>query len=82
MYVYLLDYSEKELKFPTTDATLLLSVIGIINTIGEVVIGWTGDQTWTNLNALYASCMVACGISTALVPFLSSYTPLAIVAGT
>jgi MFS family permease len=58
-----------------------LSVIGIINTVGEVLIGWIGDQQWTNLNALYAICMLACGISTALVPFLTIYRSLAIVAG-
>ena len=81
MYVYLLDYAEKELKFSSTDATYLLSVIGIINTVGEVLIGWIGDQQWTNLNALYAICMLACGISTALVPFLTIYRSLAIVAG-
>ena len=40
MYVYLLDYTEKELKFASTDATFLLSVIGIINTAGEVIIGF------------------------------------------
>ena len=81
MYVYLLDYAEKELKFSSTDATFLLSVIGIINTVGEVLIGWIGDQQWTDLNALYAICMLACGISTALVPFLTIYRSLAIVAG-
>ena len=81
MYVYLLDYTEKELKFPSTDATFLLSVIGILNTVGEVMIGWIGDQQWTNLNALYALCMLACGIATACVPFLSFYRSLAIVAG-
>ena len=81
MYVYLLDYTEKELSFSSTDSTFLLSVIGIINTIGEVLIGWIGDQEWTNLNALYATCMLACGIATALVPFLTLYKALAIVAG-
>ena len=34
-----------------------------------------------NLNALYAFCMLICGISTAVVPFLSDYTGLAIMAG-
>ena len=81
MYVYLLDYAEKELSFSSTDSTFLLSVIGIINTVGEVLIGWIGDQKWTNLNALYATCMLACGIATACVPFLTIYKALATVAG-
>ena len=81
MYLYLLDYTEKELKFPSTDATFLLSVIGIANTVGEVIIGWVGDQSWTNLNGLYCICMLACGVATASVPFLTAYQALAVVAG-
>ena len=40
-----------------------------------------GDKSWMNLNALYAFCMLICGISTAVVPFLSDYTGLAVMAG-
>ncbi len=36
MYVYLVDYAEMDLKLSATDATLLLSVIGLFNTAGEV----------------------------------------------
>ena len=34
-----------------------------------------------NLNALYAFCMLICGMSTALVPFLTDLTSLGILAG-
>lgn len=44
MYVYLVDYSEKDLGFSSQDATFLISIIGILNTFGEVIIGWLGDQ--------------------------------------
>ena len=79
MYVYLMDYAEKDLMF--TDATYLISIIGILNTIGEVLIGWMGDQPWMNLNLLYALCMLGCGISTAVVPFLNVYGHLGAMAG-
>ena len=39
MYVYLYDYAESGLKFKSSNATLLLSMIGILNTIGEVLVG-------------------------------------------
>ena len=39
MYVYLYDYAESDLKFKSSNATLLLSMIGILNTIGEVLVG-------------------------------------------
>ena len=81
MYVYLYNYAEIDLKFKATDATLLLSVIGILNTFGEVIIGWLGDRSWMNLNILYAFCMIVCGGSTALVPFLTDYYALSSMAG-
>ena len=34
------------------------------------MIGWAGDRSWINLNVLYAACMLLCGASTAVVPFL------------
>ncbi len=37
-----------------------------------MVIGWAGDRSWVNLNVLYASCMLLCGASTAVVPFLGT----------
>ena len=39
MYVYLYDYAESDLKLKSSDATLLLSMIGILNTVGEVLVG-------------------------------------------
>ena len=79
-YVYLVDYAEKDLNFTLSDATFLISFIGILNTVGELIIGWVGDRSWANFNAVYAVCMVCCGLSTAAVPFLSSYGHLAVAA--
>ena len=81
MYVYLYNYAEMDLKFRSSDATFLLSIIGILNTFGEVIIGWLGDQSWMNLNILYAFSMIICGLSTALVPFLTDYYALSAMAG-
>lgn len=81
MYVYLYNYAEIDLKFKSTDATILLSMIGILNTVGEVGVGWLGDQSWMNLNVLYAACMVICGVATALVPFLTDFYGLSTLAG-
>ena len=81
MYVYLYNYAEMDLKFTSSKATFLLSIIGILNTLGEVIIGWLGDQSWMNLNILYAFCMIICGGSTALVPFLTDYYALSGMAG-
>ena len=44
-----------------------------MNTIGEVIIGWIGDQTWVSSHILYAICMILCAVSTALMPLVESY---------
>ena len=46
---------------------------GILNTIGEVGVGWLSDQPWVSSIALYSTCMVICGLVTAIIPFISSY---------
>ena len=81
MYVYLYNYSERDLKYDPEKSAGFLSIIGILNTLGEVVIGYLGDQSWMNMNVLYAFCMVVCGGSTAFVPFLSNYYALGTMAG-
>ena len=47
--------------------------VGILNTLGEVLVGWVGDQVWVSTPVLYAICMFCCGLSTALIPLVSSY---------
>lgn len=81
MYVYLVVLAEEKLKFDPGSATFLISVIGILNTFGELIIGWAGDRSWMNLKLLYAICMIFSGISTAVVPFLREYFHLASMAG-
>ena len=46
---------------------------GILNTVGEVVVGWLSDQAWVSSTALYSACMLVCGLVTALIPLASSY---------
>ena len=52
---------------------ILLIVAGILNTIGEVMVGWVGDQSWVSTPLLYAACMACCAVSTALMPLIDSY---------
>ena len=81
MYVYLYNYAETDLRINPSDATKFLSIIGILNTLGELIIGWLGDRPDVNLNFLYSICMIVCGGATAMVPFLSNYYALCVMAG-
>eukprot|EP00092_Neocalanus_flemingeri_P033202 GFUD01036108.1.p1 GENE.GFUD01036108.1~~GFUD01036108.1.p1 ORF type:complete len:866 (+),score=215.26 GFUD01036108.1:359-2956(+) len=73
-YVYTIEYAENILKVPNSDSAQILSMIGVLNTIGEVLVGWLSDQAWVSSLTLYAICMCVCGIVTALIPFVHSYS--------
>ncbi|XP_049869470.1 monocarboxylate transporter 14-like [Pectinophora gossypiella] len=51
------------------DGALVLSLIGITNTIGMVGLGWIGDFPSVSIGNLYAVCLVLCGASVASIPF-------------
>lgn len=58
---------------PETDASMLISLIGIINMFGEIALGWAGDREELNPNLVYAVCMGLCGVSVLLIPLFTSY---------
>lgn len=72
-YVYLAD-NAVGLGFTESDASILISMIGIVNMVGEIILGWFGDRKSLSAGMIYAVCMVFCGIVCALVPLLTSYT--------
>lgn len=71
-YIYLPDRAH-EYGINKTDATNLISVIGIANTIGRVVFGWMADKPWVNRLMLYNTSLFICGLATALSPLNNSY---------
>lgn len=71
-YVYLAD-NAIEMGFSETDASILISLIGIVNMFGEIILGWCGDRKYITAGLIYAICMLFCGLVTALVPLLKTY---------
>ena len=49
---------------------------GILNTLGELMVGWIGDKDWMSSSLLYAACMLCCALATALMPLVNSYPQL------
>ena len=45
------------------NASFLLSVIGIANTVGRIVLGWISDKPWLNRLYTYNFSLAICGIS-------------------
>ncbi|XP_011139714.2 uncharacterized protein LOC105183359 [Harpegnathos saltator] len=80
-YVYLTD-NAIEVGFSETDASILISVIGITNMGGEIILGWAGDRAWVNASIVYAVCMALCGAVTALIPVVvNDYYTLCAISG-
>ncbi|XP_024873042.1 uncharacterized protein LOC112455382 [Temnothorax curvispinosus] len=79
-YFYLAEHLTRN-GYAESDAANLLSIIGITNTIGMVVLGWAGDQPWMNVSKTYTWCLMACGVATILMSvFTHHYVFLSISA--
>lgn len=64
-------------NYTEEDSAMLISIIGIFNTIGMVGLGFLGDRPWLNVNITYAVCLILCGLSVALMPVvITSYPAL------
>ncbi|CAH3898296.1 unnamed protein product [Pieris brassicae] len=50
------------------EGAVLLSLIGITNTIGMVGLGWIGDLPGVSIGNLYAICLIICGASVLAIP--------------
>lgn len=62
------------------EASYLLSVIGIANTIGRVILGYLSDRSCINRLWLYNASLTICGIATALSSFCLNYNLMALYA--
>ncbi|CAH1954282.1 unnamed protein product [Acanthoscelides obtectus] len=79
-YVYLTDYAITN-GVSEKDASILISIIGIVNMVGEVILGWLGDRQWANAGITYAICMGLCGGVIAFIPLVTDYWSLLFLSG-
>ncbi|XP_017752869.1 PREDICTED: monocarboxylate transporter 12 [Eufriesea mexicana] len=71
-YVYVLPQAE-ERGINKKDASYLLAIIGIANTVGRIILGYVSDKPWVNRLLIYNLCLTICGISTTLSTFCTSF---------
>lgn len=60
------------------DASYLLSIIGISNTIGRVTLGYLSDRSCVNRLWIYNVSLIICGLATALSCYAANYTLMAV----
>jgi MCP family monocarboxylic acid transporter-like MFS transporter 14 len=74
-FVYLIDLAKTRDAAPS-QATLLVSIIGITNTFGRVLFGWAADRRWVSALAINNFSLLFCGVLTAAVPLCTNYAML------
>ncbi|GBO14014.1 hypothetical protein AVEN_61537-1, partial [Araneus ventricosus] len=63
-----------------TYASFLISIIGIANTVGRVVLGYLSDRSFINRLWLYNGSLALCGFATAFSSFCLTYEWMAVYA--
>ncbi|XP_055585948.1 monocarboxylate transporter 13 [Uranotaenia lowii] len=63
-YVYLAAQAAV-LDIDTKQASYLLGIIGIANTVGRIILGYLSDKTWVNRLLVYNLSLTICGLATA-----------------
>lgn len=71
-FIYLVDKAV-ETGYSKTHAAMLLSMLGITNTVGRVVAGWVSDRPWADCLLINNVALIVGGLSTMAVPFLDEY---------
>ncbi|KAB0793466.1 hypothetical protein PPYR_13086 [Photinus pyralis] len=79
-YFYLAEHLTRH-GYTEAEASGVISVIGVTNTIGMIALGWAADQPWMHVSKTYAVSLILCGIScAAMMLFTDNYVCLMISA--
>ncbi|KAJ0183186.1 hypothetical protein K1T71_001162 [Dendrolimus kikuchii] len=78
-FVYIVDAAKLN-GVQESQASLLISIIGITNTIGRIICGWVADFPWMDSLLLNNVCLIIATVSVGLTPFCYSYTAYIAVA--
>ncbi|XP_006132461.2 monocarboxylate transporter 5 isoform X4 [Pelodiscus sinensis] len=71
----------KTLGIDSMDASYLISVAGIIETVSQLLSGWIADQNWIKKYHYHKTYLILCGITNLLAPLATSFPLLMVYAG-
>uniref|UniRef100_A0A8C0WDK6 Major facilitator superfamily (MFS) profile domain-containing protein n=1 Tax=Castor canadensis TaxID=51338 RepID=A0A8C0WDK6_CASCN len=63
----------KTLGINVMDASYLVSVAGIIETVSQLISGWVADQNWMKRYQYHKSYLILCGITNLLAPLATTF---------
>ncbi|XP_055371140.1 monocarboxylate transporter 14 [Condylostylus longicornis] len=78
-YVYLAAQAEF-LNLSSEQGSYLISIIGIANTVGRIILGYISDKPWVNRLLVYNICLTICGLATTFSVFCVTFNTLAFYA--
>ena len=78
-YIFMTDRAVEQ-GMPQSKVPFLISILGIVNTIGQIVYGILGDLE-INLSLLYGISIMLCGLTVMIVPLFVDFIPLAALSG-
>lgn len=58
---------------PDSTASIIISVLGIFNTLGRLASGWLADRPWADSLVIHNASAILAGIGTCVVPLLNSF---------
>ena len=61
-FFFILQDKALDLNIDSQDASFLIAVIGIANTVGRIITGYVSDKTWLNRLFLYNTALAISGI--------------------
>uniref|UniRef100_A0A8C0K732 Solute carrier family 16 member 4 n=1 Tax=Canis lupus dingo TaxID=286419 RepID=A0A8C0K732_CANLU len=63
----------RTLGIDTMDASYLISVAGITETVSQIIAGWVADQNWIKKYHYHKSYLILCGITNLLAPLATTF---------
>ncbi|XP_005388976.1 PREDICTED: monocarboxylate transporter 5 isoform X2 [Chinchilla lanigera] len=66
----------KTLGIDIMDASYLVSVAGIVETVSQLISGWVADQNWIRKYQYHKSYLILCGITNLLAPLATTFSLL------
>ncbi|KAF2350732.1 Major facilitator superfamily [Trinorchestia longiramus] len=79
VYMYLVDYAIENGLDEDRSASLI-SIIGILNCIGMIGMGYIGDKEWYPLMIIYNMSMVMCGVAIIAMSVMTNFIALVVLA--
>lgn len=79
-YVFLVDRSVR-FGIADSDAALLISILGIAHTVGNLIYGFAGDRESVDKGTVYSVSLILCGVILSCVPRTTNYLALAVMSG-